>query len=382
MSRRKWLKTTTVLGTAFPFLSSSLNAAPVNTGIKTLSSLTDREYARFVPPGLKARLFANENPFGPSDAAKKAITEALTNSYQYPFMDTEKLALEIEKREKLGERMVMLGAGSSPLLMAAAMHFSNGGGNVVAGDPSYDDLPSRFEHFKGKWKKIPLTPAYTLDLDAMEKAVDSETRLVYVCNPNNPTGTIVDSNKLRSFCERVSQKVTVFVDEAYIDYLPDPEASSMMDLARVGKNVIIARTFSKLHGFAGLRIGYIVGQTPLLEKLAPYSTGEICICGASAHAALISYQDQNFLKQALTKTQASKDFLYSTLKSEGYEYIPSTTNFVMFPIKMEGGRFVSEMMKRGVGIRDWKFNGKDWCRVSLGRMDEMQAFAAAFKEIS
>ena len=174
----------------------------------------------------------------------------------------------------------------------------------------------------------------------------------------------------------------VFVDEAYIDYLPDPQGTTLIENIKKGQNIIVARTFSKLYGFAGLRIGYMVAQPQTIKKVEPFCVSWLGISGPSVRAAMVSFQDKEYLQGALKKTIASKDFLYKTLKDEGYEYIPSSANFVMFPIKMEGQRFVDEMMKRGVGVRFWQFNNQQWCRVSIGRMDEMEAFAAAFKEIS
>ena len=267
-------------------------------------------------------------------------------------------------------------------LLAAAMYYSKDGGNVVTGDPSYDDLPDKAEDFKAKLIKVPLTADYKLDLDAMEKAINTDTKLVYICNPNNPTATVVDTEKLRSFCERVSAKVPVFIDEAYIDYLDDPKAASMMDCVRKGQNVIIARTFSKLYGFAGLRVGYAVGQPATIRALGNYTNGIMSISVTSLSAAVAAYNDFEYLHEAKAKTQASKKFLYEVLEKEGYTYIPSAANFVMFPIKMDSNKFGLEMFKRGVAIRTWKFSGKEWCRISLGTMEEMQEFAKAFREIS
>jgi histidinol-phosphate aminotransferase len=216
----------------------------------------------------------------------------------------------------------------------------------------------------------------------MEKKIDSNTSLMYICNPNNPTGTVVDTAKLKAFCERVSKKVPVFIDEAYIDYLPDPQAASLMDSVKKNQNVMVARTFSKLYGFAGLRVGYMVALPETIKLLGKYTDGGGAISATSAKAAIAAYQDKAFLADALQKTLASKKFLYETLKKEGYDYIPSSSNFVMFPLKMDGPKFVEEMTKRGVGVRSWKFAGKEWCRVSIGRMEEMQAFAEAFKQVS
>jgi histidinol-phosphate aminotransferase len=384
MNRRAWLKTSTLLTGGLTFLSGTLSGLAVSASPRITSPrvLSDAEFDLASPPELKARLFANENPFGPSEKAKKAIVDALGKSYQYAFRDIGVMEEKITAFEGLEKGMVLLASGSSPILMAAAMCFCKEGDSVISGDPSYADLPEIAERFKAKWVKVPLTSEYKLDLDAMEKAIDNTTKLVYICNPNNPTATVVDTAKLKAFCERVSKKVTVFVDEAYIDYLPDVQATTLIESVKKGQNIIVARTFSKLYGFAGLRIGYMIAQPEMVKKIEQYCVGPIGICATSIAAAIASYQDKEFLQVALQKTLASKNYLYKVLKDEGYEYIPSSANFVMFPVKMEGERFVDEMNKRSVGVRFWKFNNKNWCRVSIGRMDEMEAFAAAFKEIS
>lgn len=387
MNRRKWLKASALLTGGLPLVSGTLGslaaaAAPATTGLVHSESLSDAEYFETAPPEIKARLSANENPFGPSEKAKKAIEEALSTSYQYPFMYSRQLEDKISQFEGLEKGRVMTAAGSSPLLLAAALYYSKNGGTIVSGDPSYDDLPSHAKAVGAKLVKVPLTADFKLDLDAMEKAVDAGTSLVYICNPNNPTGTVLDTDKLKSFCERVSKKVPVFVDEAYIDYMPDPQAITLIDGVKKGQNLIVARTFSKLYGFAGLRVGYIVSQPDILKNLRLYTTGAMAISAPSLRAALVAYQDKEFMQDALRKTFASRDFLYKTLKEEGYEAIPSSANFVMFPLRMEGQRFIQEMQNKGVSVRHWKFVGKDWCRVSIGRMDEMQAFADAFKTLS
>jgi histidinol-phosphate aminotransferase len=120
----------------------------------------------------------------------------------------------------------------------------------------------------------------------------------------------------------------------------------------------------------------------MIKKLNMYTIGPFGISATSLNAAIAAYQEHDYLQEALKKTMTSKQYLYDVLKGEGYTYIPSATNFVLFPIKMKGQRFAEEMMKRGVGIRTWQFNNQDWCRVSIGRMDEMQAFGAAFKDLS
>ncbi|MBW8688205.1 pyridoxal phosphate-dependent aminotransferase [Chitinophaga rhizophila] len=384
MNRRNWLKTTALFTgglTMLPPALSRLQAAPA-TGNSTAHA-TDYAVSPKLPVNLKARLFANENPFGPSPAAKKAIMDAVTTSYQYPMRMIPELEAKICAHEGITPDMLMISSGSSPLLLGTAVSLLGSGGNIVTAETTYDDLPTRCEKVKAQWIKVPLTKDYTHDLDAMEKAITTDTKVVYICNPNNPTGTIVDADKLKAFCERVSQKVTVFVDEAYIDYLPDAGAVTMIRGVKQGQNIIVARTFSKVYGLAGLRIGYIVAPPAIIARLQPNTSCSWAALSAPAiSGALASYQDKTYIQDTVKKTIESRQFLYDTLKAEGYSYIPSHANFVMFPLKMDGERFQEEMMKRGVGLRNWKMNNAHWCRISIGRMDEMQAFAAAFKELS
>jgi histidinol-phosphate aminotransferase len=385
LNRRNWIKSSAFMAGGLALFSgtiSKLAAMPVAKKLAPLAKrFTDQDAILDAPPVLKARLLANENPFGPSPAAKKAVQEAIDLGYQYPMQSMGTLYGKIADYEGIQPNNILMESGSSPLLLAAAIYYSKGGKSIITGDPSYDDLPSHAERLEGKWVKVPLTADYKLDLDAMEAKIDANTGLVYVCNPNNPTATVLDTAKLKAFCERVSKKVTVFVDEAYIDYLPDPKGASMISTMKAGNNIIVARTFSKLYGFAGLRCGYVIAQPETIKALSNYTTG-FSLSATTIAGAIAGYREEAFLKEALEKTLASKEYLYSVLKKEGYEYIPSSANFVMFPLKMDSKKFVSEMMKRGVGVRSWQFNNKEWCRVSIGRMDEMEAFAEAFKQLS
>lgn len=377
INRRNWLK------------SGALMAAGLTFGAPKWNTLTAKSAAkkRLIAdlPIIKARLSANENPFGPSEKARKALIEAIPDSYMYPREYTQQFKSMIAKEEAVSEDHIMLGAGSSELLMAAALHYSIKGGagsTMISADPTYTSLLRAASQYGSGWEKVPLTKDYAHDLDAMEKKVTDKTSLMYICNPNNPTGTIVQPEKLKSFCEVVSKRKPVFVDEAYIDYVDNPKMQSMTDCVRKGQNVIVARTFSKVHGFAGLRIGYIVALPETVKELGKYYTGGMNVAATSVRAAIASYLDTDHLKYAVTKNAESKAFLYKILKEQGYEYIPSHTNFVLFPLKMSGDRFREEMLKRSIGLRNWEFDNKQWCRVSLGTMDQMQLFAQAFKELA
>lgn len=383
MNRRNWMKTSALLAGGATLLPGAFRQATAGAASAVYSSTVREEVLLKEFPNPKTRLFANENPFGPSEKAKKAIVDAFGKCYQYPFNSLFELQGKIATHEGVSPEQVMLGAGSSPLLRGTALHAARQGGNIITGDPTYEDLPEKATSFKSvEWIKVPLTSEHKLDLDEMEKRINDKTVMVYVCNPNNPTGTQVDTAKLKAFCERVSKKVLVFVDEAYIEYTADPKGTTLVDCVKKGQNVVVARTFSKLYGFAGLRVGYIIGQSEFLKSIEPHTANFECISATSGAAALAAYQETEFLNNALKKTAASKEFLYQVLKKEGYSYIPSTTNFVMFPLNMDALRFTEEMMKRDVGVRPWMFAGKQWCRISIGTMEEMEMFARAFRQIS
>ncbi len=377
INRRDWLRKSALLtggATLLPSLWQSLQASP--TTAKTNAAITEMPDASLP---MKARLIFNENPFGPSDKAKQVMLDSISSSYQYAFNENDTLKKMIADYEGITPDHILLGAGSSPLLMAAAIYFTKNGGGIVTCDPTFDSLPAAAEALQGKWVKVPLTPDYKFDLDGITKSIDNTTSLIYIVNPNNPTATIVDTDQLKTFCAATSKKVPVFVDEAYIDYLPNPQATTTIANVKNGDNIIVSRTFSKIYGLAGMRIGYIVAQPEMIKTLAKYN---VDVLGTlSIRAAIASYQDKDFMKTSLNKTLASKEYLYEVLKKEGYNYVPSSTNFVIFPITMEGKQFTDEMLKRGAGVRFWKFNNKNWCRVSVGRMDEMQVFASALKEV-
>ncbi|MDO1449998.1 histidinol-phosphate transaminase [Rhodocytophaga aerolata] len=383
LNRRNWLKSGALMAAGLTFGTSRWQTASAEmvTAQQLFGFQADARLAADMPV-IKARLFANENPFGPSEKAKKAITEAINDSYMYPFMDLQKFIAIIAKEEGVTADHILLGAGSSEILMASAYLYGMHGGSVLSADPSYSYLMETAGTYGATWEKVALTKDYAHDLEAMEKKVNEKTSLVYICNPNNPTGTIVPAAKLASFCEVVSKKKPVFVDEAYIDYVDNPKKQSMMEAVRKGQNVIVARTFSKVHGFAGLRIGYVVALPETIKQIKKYGGGGMNICATSIKAALASYTDTEYVNYAIKKNAESKEFLYKVLKEEGYEYIPSYANFVMFPLKMDGKKFREEMMKRGVGIRNWEFSNQQWCRVSIGTMEQMQLFAEAFKQLS
>lgn len=370
MNRRNWLKSgaLAVAGASVPDFWRPAEAAAV--GLPKLAGLP-----------IKARLMSNENPYGPSAKAQKAIAEAIASGWMYPRESIMTFKKMIARENGVSEAHVLLGAGSGELLMASGIHYTMKGGaatNIVGGDPTYMQLLRTALALGAEFKKTPLTKDFTYDFNGMAAAVNDKTSLVYLCNPNNPTGILEDASKMTAFCEDLSKKKPLFIDEAYMDYAADPKASSMTELVKKGHNVLIARTFSKIHGFAGLRIGYLIGQPDTLREINKFCTGGGSMSATSVKGAIASYMDTDFLTYSKAKCLESKEYLYKTLKNKGYDYLPSSANFVLFPIKTEGKSFVEKMAQKGVAIKSWEFAGQHWCRVSMGTLDEMKTFGEAF----
>ena len=330
---------------------------------------------------LKAKLNANENPHGPSPKAFEALAGSLGRSNRYAWKELYGLIDKIADYEGVQKENIFMGPGSSDILEKTAMVLFQHGGNVVSADPAYMSLVKVAQAVGAEWKSVPLASDWSHDLDAMEAAMDEDTKLVYICNPNNPTGTITDAQKLKSFCERVSEKVTVFVDEAYLDFIEDGFSQSMASLVSAGKNIIVARTFSKIHGMAGLRVGYAVATEEILEDFRKITRGGMGISYPSVHAAMASMDDANFLIKSRELNKMSRHYTISSLIELGHEPVPSHTSFLIFPIPVEGKPFLEQMYDQQVAVRAFQFKDQNWCRVSVGTSDEMRIFINTIEKV-
>ncbi|MEL6257369.1 MAG: histidinol-phosphate transaminase, partial [Bacteroidota bacterium] len=284
-------------------------------------------------------------------------------------------------KEGVSSEYIMLAPGSTDILEKTAISLFVNGGNIISADPSYMSLVKTAMSFGADWKNIPLTPDYAHDLPAMAAAIDSETKLIYVCNPNNPMGSLTPSDELRDFCSSVADEVPVFVDEAYLEFLEDGEKKSMADLVTKGKNLIVARTFSKIHGMAGLRIGYAVALPETLKKIREMVRSNMGLSVTSLRGAMASLNAIEFQEKSRVLTAASRSYLASELESLGFAYVPSHTSFMIFPIEVEGETFLKKMYNQGIGIRVFEIQDKSWCRVSMGTMDEMKMFVSALRNV-
>ncbi len=377
-SRRQWFKTSLGLAAAAGFSQNLL--ADEKLYANKVHPLTGRWMMDLLPT-LKARLTSNENPYGPSDRAKMAVIEGFKDANLYARHVAIEFKNKIASYEGVRADQVFLCAGLSEVLNLLGSVTGLQQGDMVSAHPTFDLMPAVAGKVGGKWIQVPLNSKYQHDLPAMEKAVTAKTKLIYICNPGNPCSSIVDPQELSNFCDKVSSRTLVFIDEAYNDYIPDAAKHTMISKVRAGQNVMIGRTMSKVHGFAGLRLAYVIAQTPFVKELEKYRTWEFSMNAPSMHAGIKTIDDEAFKQACIQKNNEARAMTVSALIQMGYEPLPSFTNFLIFPIKKEGNTFVQAMQEKGIGLRSWAFSDKQWCRVSIGTVDEMKMFLGAMKEV-
>ena len=390
-SRRNWLKQSALFTGGLigaPALWGHASAAARSRQAFGMTPYQGRyhltENYHIAPPDfskVEVRLLANENPYGPSPKAIQAIAESASKGNRYVYNSSKVMEEMVAEKEGVTPDHILLAPGSTDILEKTAVVSCMNGGNVISADPAYMSLVKTSQAVGATWKNIPLTKDYAHDLDAMASAIDGETKLVYICNPNNPTGTITPTEDIKAFVRKVDGKAPVFIDEAYLELAMDPEVTSAVDLVQEGKDVIIARTFSKLHGMAGLRIGYMVAQPERVKMIKDMVRTEMGISVTSMEGAMASMKDEAFQEKTKTLNQECREYTMAELKKQGFQPYPSYTSFILFPIDIPTDLMMEGMLNKGVGIRTYDLDNQPHCRVSMGTMDEMKRFTKSLAEV-
>jgi histidinol-phosphate aminotransferase len=371
ISRRDWFRSTVALSTGFAFSASMIDrlmAAPM--------SAAEQDFYMKAYNG-KIRLNANENPYGPSEKAKKAILDILSEANRYPFTTVDEFKSVIAAKEGVSKEYIHLGAGSGDLLCQAGTAFGIEGGRILSCYPTFALLMNYAQVFNATWDKVNLNEKLEYDYETLASTIKSDTKLVFICNPNNPTGTLVDPQKVKAFSEDVSKKVPVYSDEAYLEFLEPAQQISMVELVKKDMNVVVSRTFSKVYGLAGMRIGYIVAKPDLIKKISKYG-GDFPISQTAIAAATGSLGDESFMAMVRAKNAVARKVMTDYLDQRKYLYGKSLTNFVFFPAPKDGKSILKKMEEAGYLMRIWDYQQKEWCRVSIGTEDEMKGFVKAF----
>ena len=375
-SRRDWFKSALTLTGGLAFSSSLTNqlmAAP-------MSGAEEAFFLSKISANQKVRLNSNENPYGPSEKAKKAVIESLTQGNRYAFNELEELKKIIAAKEGVDFNYILLGAGSGELLCQTGIAYGLQGGRVLSAYPTFPLLMNYAQSMKAAWDKVDLNDKLEHNYEALAAAIKSDTKLVFSCNPNNPTGTVVNDSIVKSFCEEVSKKTLVYADEAYLEFLEPGQQKSMVGLVQNNPNIVVSKTFSKIYGLAGLRIGYVVGHPDTLKKIGQYGD-TISPSQTAIAAAKASLGDEDFMKLTREKNAIARKVLTDYLDQKKIFYGNSKTNVVLFPAPKDGKKILSQLDEKGFLIRVWDYQQKEWCRVSIGTQDEMKAFVKVFDEV-
>ena len=322
------------------------------------------------------KLASNENPLGPSPRAVEAVRAALAEAHRYPdggcFYLREKLST------KLGLPMdnIILGNGSSELIDLAARLLLRPGDEGITSEGSFPLYSIAIRAAGGRLVLVPLRD-YHFDLEGMAAAGTPRTRVIYIANPNNPAGTLVTADALEAFLQRLPGDVLVVLDEAYSEYVERPDYSRSLDWVRAGKNVFVLRTFSKVYGLAGMRMGYGLGSAALLAQInkfrAPFNTS-----GLAQAAALAALDDTEHVARSLASNRAGLEQLSSGLRQMGVRFIPSAANFLLVELGSEAQAVADELLRRGVIVRPMRWMGfPQAMRVTVGRHEENEKFLAA-----
>lgn len=369
ITRRDWLSILGMAGTA-TLLGAPLGAA---------KSVDNTFRRNSLDSDLMIRLNANENPYGPSPKVRQAMTDAFDNVCRYPFSYYTELVELLAKKHGVTKDHILLTAGSTEGLKIAGIVYGGEGSNIVAADPVFLALQNYAEQFGTYIHKVPVTKDMVHDLEAMEGRITQSTRLVYVCNPNNPTSALQPAKPLADFCDAVADRTIVFADEAYFDYIEDPNYPTMIKLVQEDKNVIVARTFSKVFGLAGIRIGYLIARPDIIERLDKKTVaGPNVLAIAAAKAAL---EDEDFYDFSIEKNRIARKMMTTTLDDLSLNYVPSACNFIFF----HAGRPISEVQaayrKEGLLVGRSFPPLTDWCRVSMGTVEQVEKLCAATRSI-
>lgn len=364
-NRRNWLKQTG-LGIV------GLGIVPLERfAIPTQESIVEEKTENLI------RLRSNENPYGPSTVAKNAMLKNISLSNRYNWEMIDKLIGKIAEKFNLTSQNIILGAGSSEILNLVALYCSKKSGNLIIAETTFDYWTVTAENAGLKKIAIPLTADKKHDLSAMLNAINSDTKLIYICNPNNPTGTICESAALQNFIKEATKRTKVLVDEAYLDFTDQP---SLANLVTENKNLIIAKTFSKIYALAGSRIGYAIAHPDTINELNELQfAANSSVSVVSASGALASLTDNKFVTDTISLNEEARKYTIEQLENLQIPCIASHTNFVYFSLENYKKDFFEQLNKNNIlGTKIYEENGK-WSRITIGTLKEMKQFIKALE---
>jgi histidinol-phosphate aminotransferase len=349
--------------------------------------------AKLYPPGIPleevkrklgiddiVKLNSNENSLGPSLEAVKAIYEAAAKVNLYPDNSAFYLKQKLSVKHDVLPEQIILGNGSNELVQFILMTFLLPGEEVITCSPTFLLYGIMGRVMGGNVKEAALKD-FCFDLEAVLSEVTGNTKLVFISNPNNPTGTIVSSDNFKNFMDRMPDDVIVVMDEAYFEYVTDKDCPDSIGYVRDNKNVIVLRTFSKAYGLAGLRVGYAFAPERLVDQMEkvrePFNTNSL-----AQKAAIAALDDVEHIRKTTANNRTGLSYVYEQLRNLDLDFIPTQANFVAVKLGVDAGRICDRLMKSGVLVRNMEsFNMAQYIRVSIGLPVENERFIKELKKI-
>ncbi|MGB0037100.1 MAG: histidinol-phosphate transaminase [Candidatus Acidiferrales bacterium] len=327
------------------------------------------------------RINANENPYGPPPKALEALATCGGIACRYPNDEYVQMIDALAQLHGVGRDNIVLGCGSTEILRVADMAFLKPGQNVVAAEPTFEAVLEYARVTRAEPVKVPLTPDHRHDLPKMAAACTSKTGLVYICNPNNPTGTIVSRDEIADFIPRVPSSTLILIDEAYHHFVENPRYATSLEWIGKHPNIVIARTFSKIYGMAGMRLGYAVGAKETIARMREHLV-EDNANAAVLSAAMVSLGDTGHIASCRKRLNDTRRWVTDQLGKDGWTVVPSEANFVMIDMGRDVRPIIQEFRTRNILVGRRFPSMGNFLRVSIGTQPDMESFLSAFREIA
>lgn len=326
------------------------------------------------------KLASNENPLGPSPRAMEAVKEILPKMHYYPDANCFYLKDKLASVYDFAPDHFIIGNGSDELLKLLAETFLSPGDEVIFGQPSFSEYEFTATIMGANCIYVPLND-FKHDLQAMADAINSRTKILYFCNPNNPTGTIVEKAEVDQFMDRIPEDILIIFDEAYVEYNESPDFISGLEYLRQNRNVIVLRTFSKIYGLAALRIGYGITR-PEIAAAVDRVTEPFNVNMLAQAAAIAALGDHDHVAASRKMNAAGKAYLGGEFSAMGLKYVPTEANFVFVDTGKNCQDVFKQLLKKGVIVRTGDIFGyPDFIRVTIGSQAENERFISSLKEI-
>lgn len=319
-------------------------------------------------------LSRNENAYGPSQKVIACMQQALQFANRYPDPSVAALQTRLAESHSVRPEQLVLGCGSGEILTTSAAAFLGPGKKLITALPTFEAIGRYGKTLGADVVEVPLAKDYSHDLVAMLGHVDASTGLVYICNPNNPTGSLTPRRDLEDFIRKLPPTTTVLIDEAYHHFVPStPDYTSFLDQPINDERAVVARTFSKVFGLAGMRIGYAVGSSTRIQTLAARRLAE-GLNAVGARAALLAYDDTDYIKVSANRNADDRQEFFNQVRTRKIQAIPSSTNFAMFQTNRPATDVIEHFRRNNIAIARLFPSMNTFVRVSFGKPDEMKEF--------